>query len=447
MTDLLLLCCFIMFATAGLVAPFVFSLGYLWVDSLLPHMLSYGLLSSVPMALILGAGAVFSYIMLDRRAPPRITGLQVLCGVQAIWMTLTLAWAVAPDAAVTRWDPAFKTVVFTIFLPFVFRTRVQIEAFVLVLLASTLPHLLPWGIKTSVSGGGYGLALGLLQPNAAWIAESSGITAIATMLIPLLTWVRQHSLLIPWKSVLVPGTFGLSIMYLIATVGTYARTGIVAIGILGIGQFFRSKRKFAYLICAGIAATVLVSFTTDKWTARIDTIGDGRADASSNTRVLVWEWTWQFAKTHPLGGGFAAFTTSRIEEDLGNGEKYVQLGRAYHNIYFSNLGDHGYPGLAIYLAVLTTALLTNQGVIRQCKRRPELEWAGDLARAGQLGLVIMMACGMFIDVSFTFVLWDLIALTMCLRAHVSRVLAPAEARIPAYAPPPTGARPALPVVR
>lgn len=421
MTDLALLCCFVMFATLGCISPFVFSLGYVWVDALLPHMLSYGLLSSVPMALIMGGGAFFSYMVADRRSPPSLTLIQVLCLTLALWITLTSTWAVVPNAAWVKWDPSFKTLLVAVFLPFVFRTRVQIEAFVLILIFSTLPHLLPWGAKTFLTGGGYGMSLGLLTSNAAILSESSTVAAVATLFVPFLAWVRVHSILIPWRRVTTIGTFGLSLAYLAATIGTFARTGLIAMFLLGFGMFLRSRRKIVFLVMAGVTISIMTLATSDRWAARINTITEYNTETSANTRILVWQWAWKFAQSHPFGGGFNSFLVNVLTEIGPDGREITQYGRAFHNIYFAVLGEHGYPGIVLYVGILVLTLLTQQKVIRTCKNNAELSWAGDLAKANQLGLIILMFSAMFIDISFNFILWDLVALTICIKGHVQQV--------------------------
>ena len=447
MTDLALLCCFVMFVTLGCISPFVLSLGYVWVDALLPQQVSYGLLNSIPLSLILGAGAVFWYVLTDRRDPPRFSVVQGLCVILALWITLTGVWAVAPEMAWVKWDPSFKMVIFTAFIPYVFRSRVQIEAFVLVLVLSAAPHLLPWGAKTFLTGGGYGMALGLLGPNSAVIAESSTIAGIATMFVPLLAWIRQHSLILPWRKLTTLVTWAMSLLYLAATIGSFARTGLIAIFLLGVGMLVRSRRKVTFVMLAAVTGLAVFSATSDKWIARVDTIRDFNTEASANTRILVWKWTWEFAKSHPLGGGFNSFLVNKIVDKGSDGEEVVQFGRAFHNIYFAALGEHGYPGLALYLSIMIGTLLSQQAVLRRCKPFPELVWAADLARASQLSLVIMLACAMFVDISYAFVLWHLIALAMCLRAHVDRVTRPVKTSTITEARPDTKVSSAAPAFR
>lgn len=422
MTDLVLLLVTVLFVAVGFLSPFVLSLGYVWVDTLLPQRLSYSLLSTMPLAFIMGAGAVLSYLMNDRRDPPRITMVQVLAVVMALWITLTTTWAVAPIPAWIKWDPSFKTVIFTAFMPFVFRSRIQIESFVLVLIMAAAAHLLPWGFKTIVSGGGYEQSLGLMSVNSTFLAESSAVSTITVMFIPLLWWIRAHSLLIPGARVKTAMAAVMTGLYLIANIGTFARTGLVAIAVIAMGILLRTRRKVLFIAMAVVIGGGMTFFMSSRWEARISTITDYEQESSANDRLLIWQWTLGFAATHPLGGGFDAYVVNIFVRPDGS----VQRARAFHNIYFATLGQHGFPGLAIYLAILGGSLLSLQKVMRRCRDRAELAWAGDLARASQLGLVILMVCGNFIDISFNFIIWDMVALAMCLNAHVARVLAPVK---------------------
>ncbi len=425
MTDLALLAVCLLFAATGFLTPFVWSLGYVWVDTLVPHRLSYSLLSNVPIAFIMGAAAFSAYLIQDRRSPPRISMVHLLCFVMAGWITLTTTWAVAPDQAWTKWDVAVKTVLFTAFMPFVFRTRVQIEAFLMVLTLAAAGHLIPWGLKTMLTGGGYRQSLGLMSVNSTMLAESSAVAAVTALFVPLLLWFRTHSLLVPWMKVRTWIASVLIVLYLLANIGTFARTGLIALGILGGTMLLRTKRKLLFLLLAAMMGGVLFAATSDKWTERVSTISDYENEGSAYTRILIWKWTLGFVVEHPLGGGFNCYVINVIVNPPGpDGKSTVQFGRAFHNIYFAALGEHGWIGLGIYGGILVLSLLNMQRLIRACRGRPDLLWAADLARAAQLGLAILMACGNFIDISFNFIIWDMVALMMCLHAHVQHVLNP-----------------------
>ena len=51
-------------------APFVATLGYVWVDTFQPQNVAYIILNQFPVALIMGSVAFGGYLLLDRRSPP-----------------------------------------------------------------------------------------------------------------------------------------------------------------------------------------------------------------------------------------------------------------------------------------------------------------------------------------------------------------------------------------
>ena len=104
----------------------------------------------------------------------------------------------------------------------------------------------------------------------------------------------------------------------------------------------------------------------------------------------------------------------------------VQFGRAFHNIYFASLGEHGYPGLVLYCSILALTVYSLGRTRKLLKGHPEHGWASDMASATRLSLLVMLGCAFFIDISYNPVLWDLMGLGLCLQEYKRRAL---------YAPP------------
>ena len=139
-------------------APFLCGLGYIWVDAAHPQTIVWNkIFNEIPLAQVMGAGAFFGYLILDRRSPPRLNATICLLVLFSIWVTLSTAlWAVVPDSAWVKWSWAFKGIAFAAFLPFLFRSRIQIEAYLQILLFSCMVNIIGPGVKTLVKGGGYG---------------------------------------------------------------------------------------------------------------------------------------------------------------------------------------------------------------------------------------------------------------------------------------------------
>lgn len=426
MSDLLVVLAFVGFLAFGLVAPFFLTLGYVWVDIFYPQFVGAGLLSSVPVAFIMGAAAVGAYFLADRRAPPRPGVSLALYLLLAAWITLTSSWAVVPEAAWGKWDVSFKTLLFSAFIPYAVRSRVQIEAFLQVMLFSAAAHLLPWGPKTFLSGGGYAQSLGLLSSNSVPLSESSVVSAVCIMFIPLLIHLSQHNLIVPpgRKSRLL--FYGMAASFLVGSVGTFARTGLVGLAVMGSGMMLRSKRKLGFAVAAVAGLGLMFAVTSDRWTERVSTITDYQTESSALVRTLVWKWTWDFATEHPLGGGFEVYRTNRLVLPMAgpDGEPIMQYGRAFHNIFFAVLGEHGFPGLVLYVSIMALAMLGLQSTRRKLRALPEHIWCYSMAGALQISLATLLACANFVDISFNGLLWELIALAFCLRNYTRRVVSP-----------------------
>ena len=368
---------------------------------------------------------------MDRRDPPRFTLLLALYLALGAWITLTTSWAIVPAAAWLKYDPSIKTLLFAAFVPFVFRSRVQIEAYVMVILFSAVAHILPWGLKTMVSGGGYNQSLGQLGSNTSFLAESSVISAVCLAFIPLMLSLSRHNTILPPSKLNRVGFYGLIATFAVGSIGTFARTALVGLAVLYAGMWWRAKRKTVFTIVAALGLAGLMAFTSTKWTERISTVSDFKTENSSATRLAVWAWTWNFAQQNPFGGGFNAYVTNRIETPSNDpaGQPDVQFGRAYHNIYFAALGEHGYPGLFLYLSILAGTFLTLQRTRTLLRGVAEHAWCFEMAGALQIGLATFLACAAFVDVSFNPILWDQLALALCLREYARRVAKPAPATL------------------
>ncbi len=415
---------FASFLVGGVVAPFVFALGYLWVDTFNPQFVAYSLLTSVPVSLIMAVGAICSYALLDWRSLPRLTLATLLTVMLAFWVTLTTTWAVSPIAAWEKWDWAFKTIVFSALLPLFFRSRVQIEAFIQLYVASLLVHFGPVGLKTLLSGGGYGRSLGIVGGNSG-LAEGATLATICAILIPLVLFLRKHTLIIPKSKWTGFGYTGLIVLAIAALVGTYQRTGLIGLLVVGFLSWLRSRRKLLFGAACGIVAAIIALASSASWNQRMSTIESYNAESSALARILVWQWTLEFASEHPLGGGFDAYRIDKIRlpptelEPAG----LERQGVAFHSIYFEYLGEQGWIGLGLFFGLLATSFGYLFGIARRTRHIAELEWARDLALGLGIALATLLACGAFIGIAFQPILYYTFALSVCLREHVRRTLA------------------------
>jgi len=74
--------------------------------------------------------------------------------------------------------------------------------------------------------------------------------------------------------------------------------------------------------------------------------------------------------------------------------------RAAHSIYFEVLGDLGFIGFSIYIALLVTGFRNARWIARETRGRPELEWMGDLGRMIQVSMIAFCVSGAALSMAF-----------------------------------------------
>jgi len=422
MRSLFITLCYASFFIVGAVAPFVFTLGYLWVDSFLPQAIAFSLINDLPVSMIAAIAAFGGYALLDRRDPPRICFMTVLLVLFAAWVTLsTFAWAVVPIAAATKWNVVVKTLVFTAFIPLVIRSRIQIEAFLQVWLFGFAINFLPLGVKALISGGSYGRELGVQSSGAgAFSLGSDARTAtLALMFVPIMLFLRQHTKILPAHWLTSAMYLTIIVIAFCAAYGTYERTAVVVAAVLATLLWLKSRRKMLLGAAFVVATLVGASFVPADWMERMATI----AEPGHENRLDVWRWTLDYALEHPLGGGFEVHQIDRLGPVNPDGSRSWLYA---HNDFFEVLGEQGWLGLTIFVALIATSVFYLRGAARRARRFPNLAWCRDLATALQMALVVQLTGGMFVALGFQPPLYMIFALAISLREYVYRVVKASE---------------------
>ena len=398
MRSLFLLGVYCSFFVFGLRAPHILVLGYVWVDIFTPQLISYGILTEIPVSMLLGVAILLSLARLPSSPDVKLRLVTILVGLFSIWMTASLAWAVVPDAAYIKWNWAIKSVAFSCLVPFFFRNRVQIESLVWIIVLSGMGHCIPFGVKILVSGGGYGRSLGLIEANSGY-GESSTLSMFAVTLVPMCLYLRDHSALFARTTLFKLVMTGFVVAAVLTSLGTYARTGLISVGVLAIAMFFLSKRKWLVLMLSTVFVLGAGAFMGQGWSERMSTITDASDDSSAMGRVGVWMWTLDYVAKNPLGGSFDAYRINQIGVVMKDGNLLQAAGKAFHSIYFEVLGELGIPGFLLYLCIIAATLLALLRIRRRANT-PEWLWMRSLSDAFTIAALIFLTGGAFIGVGF-----------------------------------------------
>lgn len=421
------------FIGIGFRKPFLFILAFCYIDIVAPQKLSYYLLNSIPVSLIVFALAILGWLAIDDKRGTRWTGRQSLLVALLLYCWATTVHADFPVAAADKWSWVWKALVWAIFLPLTLRTKLRIEALALIMLLSAASIAIAGGIKTAAGGGGYGSLRLLLDENYG-LYEGSIMSTVGIAIIPLILWYRRHGTIFPpdWRVSLF--AFALCFACMLLPVGTQARTGLVCLAVLAVLSLRAVKYRFLYMAGAGLLALAAIPFLPQSFTERMETIQGYKSDQSASTRVAVWAWTWDFAKDHPFGGGFEAYIQNDLRvETTGSGYDpdkpqdatptvHEEKSRAYHSSYFEMLGEQGYPGLAMWLLLHAIGLAQMERLRRRYlkTRRAEEQWIAPLATALQHGHIVYMVGSLFVGIAFQPFIYMMLALEMGLSTYCRR---------------------------
>jgi probable O-glycosylation ligase (exosortase A-associated) len=417
----------------GLRRPFLWVLLYVYIDILAPQRIGYSAIASLPLSLIAFAAAFGGWIALDRKEGARFTLRQGLMALLLAYCFWTTGHADFPIEAATKWDWVWKALLFAIFLPLTLTTRARIEGLALSLLLTVAMIVIATGLKVVTGGGGYG-ELNFFVDDNSGIYESSTLATVAIGLIPMLWWFVKHGKIFPRHWTVTVFAAALTFAALLVPIGTEARTGLLCIAALAVLMLRYTKQRFLFIAGAGVLGLTALPFLPQSYYERMSTLAQPSGDESASTRIAVWEWTIDYVAQKPLGGGFDAFRGNKFnyvmpvkQTDRNTTTVTYQpvedKGRAYHSSFFEMLGEQGWPGLIIWIALHLIGLWQMERIQRRWKNaEDEAErWIAPLAAALQMGALIYLVGATFQGIAYQPVMLMLVGLQIGLNTYCARI--------------------------
>lgn len=413
----------------GFSSAFGAALGFVWVDIVKPQQLAYAIITGWPLSFIAALIMLAQYLIKDKKSPPPYGILLILITALGAWMTFTTMISPLPGgSAWEKWDWAFKVIVFAVFVPYVFRSRIQIEAFILVFLFSASTIFCSAGVKTLLGSGGYG-TLAIMGMGNTGLAEGSTLAVVCVMLIPLTIHLMRHSIIFPKRWYTTCLFLGIIVTALATVIGTSARTGLIAVGVLVILSLLKTKRKMLWIAGLATAGTIImnIDLSNTSWGNRMSTVETYNSDSSALGRIEVWKWTIGFVAENPWGGGFDSFRLNRIANVTNDGiiQYYPEgkiAGKAFHSVYFELLGEQGIVGFAMYFAMIGIALLKLRKLRNQWRDHAGMAWLTDLADALGKSILIFLAGGAFVGIAYQPFIFYMISLVITIEAYAQRAV-------------------------
>ncbi len=398
-----------------LARPSIGVLVWSWFGYMNPHRLTFGFAYALPFAQITAIATFIALVFSRDKLRVPWTGTTVLWLVFCLWISLTTFFAIDPDASMESWSKAMKIQIFAWLTVALMHSRERVMQLVWVIGLSLGFYGVKgglWAIRTGASDRVWG-------PMDSFIEDNNALAMALTMVAPLLAFLLIHTTNKWLKRALLIGV-GLTLLSIVAS---HSRGALLAVSAMGLMFGLRSRFKLSVIALALILVPSIYAFMPQSWADRMLTIDNYQEDKSAMGRITAWQFATEMAMARPLGGGFDSFDEANYRTYSPSIAAMIDArdGRFQdaHSIYFKVLGEHGFVGLGLYLALLIAAFRCGSFVRRNAKARDDLLWAYDLASALQASLVAFCVGGAFLGLPYFDLYFSLVALLVLLRAHVA----------------------------
>ncbi len=381
-----------------------------WLGYMNPHKLSWQFAHDFPYAQIVALTTMIS--LLISKEPKKIpwTWETVLMVVFLGWMFITTLFPMYPELAWYQLNKVWKIFLMTFVSMMIMTTRWRIQTWIWVIVLSLGFYGFKGGIFTLTTGGAYAV----YGPMGTFIGGNNEIGLALIMTIPLMRYCQLSTDNFWIKR----GMLVLIITTLLAIVGTQSRGAFLGMGAMLLFLTMKSRKKFTLLFFLILAVPAIVSFMPDTWSNRMHSIQTYEQDGSAMGRINAWMMAYNLAKDRMLGGGYECFRGPTFAMYAPNPRNVHDA----HSIYFEVLGEHGFIGLALFLAIGYSAWRSCNWILRRTKHREDLKWIYDLAAMLQVSLVGYASSGAFLGLAYFDFYYNLIALIVLAKVIAKKAL-------------------------
>lgn len=331
-----------LFLLAGLIAtlrkPWLGAILWIIVSVLNPHLLGFKMATQPVAAVVAGTTVLAALIRRTDFSIPWRAPL-IWFAIFTVWMCVTYVASGAMDENYIMWNKVMK-INFMFFVVYgLIIARKQIDYVIWAIAASLCYYGVKGGIFTIATAGAHRV----WGPEGTFIGGNNELALALIIGIPLLWYLRQTVTQRWFKYALVASM----ILCAAAALGSHSRGALLALAAMSLFFWIRSPHKGRIALVMMFVAPVLLGLMSQEWEARMATIQTYEEDGSAMGRINAWWMAFNLAKDNVFGGSFEtatqAFFMSYAPDPL--------MIQGPHSIYFQVLGQHGFIGLFIFLAM------------------------------------------------------------------------------------------------
>ncbi|MDP1902581.1 MAG: putative O-glycosylation ligase, exosortase A system-associated [Rubrivivax sp.] len=371
-----------------------------WLGYMNPHRLCYGFMLSMPVVQIVAIATLIG-MLISKEAKRMVWSREIaVLVIFVVWMGLTTTQAFYFGLASEQYTKVIKIQILTFMALLMLTSRQKVHLFVWIVVLSLGFYGLKGGLFTVLKGGVHRVQ----GPEGTFIGGNNELALAMVMTIPLMRYLQlqeKHRLI---RLGLMAGM----ILTAIAAFGTQSRGALVALTLTGGMFWWKSRNKIvtgALILASGLIG---LSLMPEAWFERMHTIQTYEQDESAQGRINAWWMAWNLGNDRIFGGGFETWGRMVFQKYAPDPTNV----RDVHSIYFEVLGEHGWPGLILFLSLLGLTWMKCSSVARYARKHPETLWAKDLVAMIQVSMVAYLSAGAFLGLAYFDYIYHLVAIVV-----------------------------------
>ena len=388
--------------------PYIGILVWSWLSYMNPHRLTWGFAYSMPFAQIVALTLIMAIFMVKSKKSIPVDKTTITWGIFFIWLSLSTIFAMYPSSAWSMYDRIFKIQLVTVLTMMLMTDQKKIDWLVYVIVFSLGFYSIKGGIFTILTGGAYRV----WGPPGSFVEENNSLALATLMVVPLMIYIYQ----IATYKWLKPLMLLAILLSLASALGSQSRGALLAIMALG-GYFWLSS---SYKILTGplliVLAIVAFNFMPETWHARMETIQNYEEDASAMGRINAWQYSINVANDRLFGAGLQSW---KPESFMMYAPDPLAV-HAAHSIFFGVLGDSGWIGMFLFIAILLMTWGNLNWVIKNTDKEGH---PAKLAKMIKLSMVAYCSGGAFLSLSYFDLPWHLFAVALLMRHQCKPIAA------------------------
>jgi probable O-glycosylation ligase (exosortase A-associated) len=388
MRDIVIVIPVILCALVALRKPWIGVMCWNWLSLMNPHRYTYGFAYDAPLAALAAVSTMVGFLATrDRSSPFKGTPVTWMV-IFMVWITISWLLGLDREGDQEQWSKIMKIDIMILVGLALLHSRMHIMVLCWVCAGSLAILGAKGGAFTVATGGNYRV----WGPPGSFIADNNEFALSLVMTIPLLRFL-QMQLPAGWRRHLMTVVM---LLCAASALGSQSRGALLAISAMVLVLWWRGGSRVTGGVLMAVAGVLLVTFMPDTWTSRMQTIETYQEDRSALGRISAWWTAWGIAKNYVTGIGFDA-ARPELFQAYSPHPDYIH---AAHSIYFQVLGNHGFIGLFLFLAVFVTTYVWAGRLRREALVDERARWAVDLGAMAQVSLIGYAVGGAFLSLAY-----------------------------------------------